>query len=251
MVQLNQSIRIILDPNLNKSSKFAILDKNKIWIEGFQMKILVTGFDPFDHEKINPAIEAVKRLPDHIKDAQIIKLEIPTIFNECAQVVKQAIQVHQPDYVVNVGQAGGRSAVTVERVAINLNDGRIPDNAGYQPIGEAIKEDGPAAYFTELPIKAMVNEIRKNNLPAKISNTAGTYVCNHIMYQVQYMRDKEFPNIKAGFIHIPFLPEQVVTRPNYPSMSLENIITALIAALTAIINFDGKADLQTIEGAEF
>lgn len=212
------------------------------------MKILVTGFDPFDGEKINPAIEAVKRLPNQITGCEIIKLEIPTVFNKSAEVVKKVIEQEQPDYVLNVGQAGGRASLTPERIAININDGRIPDNEGYQPLGEPIQADGPAAYFSQLPIKAMVKAIRNAGLPSSVSNTAGTYVCNHIMYQVQYLRDKEFPNIKAGFIHIPFLPEQVVNRPGMSSMSLENIISGLEAAIGAIIARDGLGDISAIEG---
>lgn len=212
------------------------------------MKILVTGFDPFGSDKINPAIEAVKRLPDTIKGAKIIKLEIPTVFNKSAQVVHQAIVKEQPDYVLNVGQAGGRSALTPERVAININDGRIPDNDGYQPLDEPIQPDGDTAYFTQLPIKAMAKAIRAAGLPAIVSNTAGTYVCNHIFYQVQYMRTKEFPKLKAGFIHIPFLPEQVITRPNQPSMALADIVKGLAAAIGAIVERDGQSDIKAIEG---
>lgn len=213
------------------------------------MKILVTGFDPFGGDKINPAIEAVKRLPDEIKGAEVVKLEIPTVFNKSAEVVKEAIEKENPDYVLNVGQAGDRFGLTPERVAININDGRIPDNEGYQPLGEPINKDGETAYFTQLPIKAEAKAIRDAGLPASVSNTAGTYVCNHIMYQVQYMRDKEFPNIKAGFIHIPFLPEQVVDRPNTPSMALDDIVKGLTAALSAIVERDGKGDIEAIEGA--
>lgn len=212
------------------------------------MKILVTGFDPFGGEKINPAIEAVKRLPARIKDAEIIKLEIPTVFNKCAEVVRTAIEKEKPDYVLNIGQAGGRACLTPERVAINVNDGRIPDNAGYQPLDEAIHENGPAAYFTQLPIKAEVKAIRDAGIPAMVSDTAGTYVCNHIFYQMQYLREKEFPNIKAGFIHIPFLPEQVVKRPTTPSMSLDNIVKGLTAAIGAIVERDGKGDIVAVEG---
>ena len=212
------------------------------------MKILVTGFDPFGSDKINPAIEAVKRLPDTIKGAKIIKLEIPTVFNKSAQVVHQAIVKEQPDYVLNVGQAGGRSALTPERVAININDGRIPDNDGYQPLDEPIQPDGDTAYFTQLPIKAMAKAIRAAGLPAIVSNTAGTYVCNHIFYQVQYMRTKEFPKLKAGFIHIPFLPEQVITRPNQPSMALADIVKGLAAAIGAIVERDGQSDIKAVEG---
>lgn len=213
------------------------------------MKILVTGFDPFGDDKINPAIEAVKRLPDEIAGAEIIKLEIPTKFNVSAQVVHDAIAAEHPDYVLSIGQAGGRFALTPERVAINLDDGRIADNAGYQPLNHTIHADGQTAYFAQLPIKAMAKAIREAGIPSAVSNTAGTYVCNHIMYQVQYMRDKEFPEIKAGFMHIPFLPDQVVNRPDTPSLSLADDVKGITAAIGAIIARDGKGDIETIEGA--
>lgn len=213
------------------------------------MKILVTGFDPFGGEKINPAIEAVKRLPDTIAGAEIRKLEIPTVFDKSAQVVHEAIVEFKPDYVLNVGQAGGRAELTPEKVAINYDDGRIADNEGFQPMNRTIHKDGETAYFTQLPIKAMVRAIREVGVPARVSTTAGTYVCNHIMYQVQYMRDKEFTDIKAGFIHIPFLPSQVVDKPGMPSMSLEDIVKGLTAAIEAIVAYDGKADAETIEGS--
>lgn len=212
------------------------------------MKILVTGFDPFGDDVINPAIEAVKRLPDTIDGAEIIKLEIPTVFYKSADVVKKAIEKEQPDYVLNIGQAGGRYELTPERVAINLDDARIADNEGQQPIDKEIKEDGDAAYFSQLPIKAMVDYMKKENIPASVSNTAGTFVCNHIMYQTLYLAMTEFPNIKAGFMHIPFLPEQVIERPNTPAMALEDIVKGITASLKAIIDFDGKADLETIGG---
>lgn len=213
------------------------------------MKILVTGFDPFGGEKINPALEAVKGLPENIKGAEIKKLEIPTVFGKAAEVVKDAIVDFQPDYVLNVGQAGGRFALTPERVAINVDDARIADNEGNQPIDVAIQEDGEAAYFTQLPVKAMVTAIKKAGIPGAVSNTAGTFVCNHIMYQVQYMIHKEFPQIKGGFMHVPFIPEQVVDKAGQPSMSLEDMTTGIAAALEAIVEFDGKEDLKEVGGA--
>ena len=128
------------------------------------MKILVTGFDPFGDDVINPAIEAVKRLPDTIDGVEIVKLEIPTVFNKSAEVVRDAIEKEQPDYVLNIGQAGGRYELTPERVAINLDDARIADNEGQQPIDVPIKEDGAPAYFSQLPIKAMVDYMKKENI---------------------------------------------------------------------------------------
>lgn len=199
------------------------------------MKLLITGFDPFGGEKTNPAIEAVKRLPAAIAGATVVPLEIPTVFGTCAEVVRQAIITERPDVVLSVGQAGGRSALTPERIAINLDDGRIPDNAGFQPVDQPIQPNGPAAYFTQLPVKAMVQAIRQAGLPSHVSTTAGTYVCNHIMYQVQHLRATEFPQLQAGFIHIPFLPEQVVQRSGVPSLSLTDDVRGLTAAIRAIV----------------
>lgn len=212
------------------------------------MKILVTGFDPFGTDTMNPAIEAVKKLPNTIAGAEIIKLEIPTVFGKSADVTREALKKHDVDYVLNIGQAGGRFDLTPERVAINLDDARIPDNDGNQPIDIQIKSDGESAYFTQHPVKAMVTAIKEAGLPASVSNTAGTFVCNHIMYQCLYLAHTEFPKVKAGFMHVPFLPEQVVERPGMPAMSLEDITRGIVAALEAIVAFDGKEDLNIVGG---
>lgn len=211
------------------------------------MKILVTGFDPFSTDKINPAFETVKRLPDSIADATILKLEIPTAFKRCGEVVHQEIVSAHPDYVLNVGQAGGRFGITTERIAINLDDGRIADNDNYRPINQPIEADGATAYFTQLPVNAMTRAIRKEGLPSSISLSAGTYVCNHIMYEVQYRRATEFPELKAGFMHIPFLPTQVVNRPNMPSQSLDDDICGVVEAIKTMVEMDGRSDVDSIE----
>lgn len=212
------------------------------------MKILVTGFDPFGGEKINPAIESVKLLPDSIEGAEIIKLEIPTVFHKAADVMREKIIEVKPDVVLNIGQAGGRSALTVERVAINEDDARIPDNEGNQPIDEPIQTDGAPAYFSTLPIKAMVEEIKKEGLPAAVSNSAGTFVCNHIMYQSLYLAATEFPTIKAGFMHIPFMSEQVIDKSGMASMSLKDMSRGIEAALRAVVNYKDKDDIKVIGG---
>lgn len=212
------------------------------------MKILVTGFDPFGGEPTNPAIESVKRIDDNIEGAEIIKLEIPTVFHKAADVVEAKIKEINPDVVLSVGQAGGRYGITVERVAINEDDARIEDNEGNQPIDVVIREDGAPAYFSTLPIKAMVEEIKKENIPASVSNTAGTFVCNHIMYQDLYLAEK-YGNIKAGFIHVPFLTEQVVDKKDTASMSLDDIVKGLNAAIRAIVKYADKEDLNVTGGA--
>ncbi|MGM0139436.1 pyroglutamyl-peptidase I [Enterococcus sp. DIV0755b] len=214
------------------------------------MKILVTGFDPFGSEKINPALEAVKKLPTQISGAKIITLEIPTVFNEVGPIIQQAIQTYQPDLVLNVGQAGGRFNITVEKVAINLADARIADNQGNQPLDEAIFADGPTAYFTQLPVKAIVSALNENGIPAAVSYTAGTFVCNYVMYYVQHLISTRYPKIKGGFIHVPYIPAQVVTKPNQPAMSLEDIVKGLELAIAAMVTYNGLEDIKTIGGTE-
>ncbi len=200
------------------------------------MKILVTGFDPFGGEPTNPAYEAIKLLPDTIDGAEIIKLEIPTVFGKGAQKAISMIEEREVDVVVSVGQAGSRSAMTVEKVAINLVEARIPDNEGQQPFDLKIQEDGENAYFTTLPIKAMVEEMKANGIPAFVSYTAGTYVCNEVMYQELYAVNKRFPNVRAGFVHVPYASAQAVDKPNgTPFMSIETIAKGLEFGLKAIV----------------
>ena len=211
------------------------------------MKILVTGFDPFGGETINPAIESVKLLPDNILGNKIIKIEIPTVIGKSLQVIEQAIVEHNPDVILSIGQAGGRTNISVERIGINIDDARIPDNEGNQPIDEPVFSDGPDAYFVNVPIKAMVQKMKSGNIPASISNTAGTYICNHVTYGVQHMIHTKYPHKRSGFIHIPFLPEQVVNKPSYASMELERIVQGLVLAITAII--ENEDDIKEIGGA--
>lgn len=201
--------------------------------ENSMKKLLLTAFTPFDGEKINPALEAVKLVKDKIGNLLIVKLEVPTVFGKSIDTVREAIEREKPDFVLSIGQAGGRAEITPERVAINLNDARIPDNEGNQPIDEPIFPDGENAYFSTLPVKAMVEAIRKEGLPSSLSNSAGTYVCNHLMYGVLYYLDKR-PSIKAGFIHVPYIPEQVKNKKEMPALELSEIVRGLEAAITAI-----------------
>ena len=211
------------------------------------MKILVTGFDPFGGEKVNPALEAVKSLPSEIHGAEIHWVEIPTVFYRSAEVLEAEIVRFQPDAVLCIGQAGGRASLTPERVAINQDDARIPDNQGNQQIDTPIRLDGQAAYFSTLPIKAMVQAIKEEGIPATVSNTAGTFVCNHLMYQALYLTDKKFPDMRAGFMHIPYMTEQVINKPNTASMNLTEIVRGIEAAIGAIVDYKDK-DIKLVGG---
>lgn len=211
------------------------------------MKLLLTAFDPFGGELINPALEAVKLVSDQIGSVQVIKLVVPTVFRKSIAAVAEAIAMEQPDAVLSIGQAGGRFDLTPERVAINLDDARIKDNEGNQPIDLPIYEDGAPAYFSTLPIKAMVQRIRSAGIPASVSNTAGTFVCNHLMYGLLYTLAHEYPDIRGGFMHVPFVPSQVVDRLEpAPCMSTETIAAGIEAAITAIAEHTG--DISSAEG---
>lgn len=198
------------------------------------MNILVTAFDPFGKEKTNPALEAVKLLPETIGEHTITKLEIPTVFNESVEAIKQQLKIETYDAVLAIGQAGGRFDLTPERVGINVDDARIADNKGNQPIDEVIQEDGAPAYFSNMPVKRLTQAIKDAGVPASLSNTAGTFVCNHVLYQLGYLHATTFPYIQFGFIHVPFIPEQVTNKPNTPSMALDTIVKGWEAAISEL-----------------
>ena len=211
------------------------------------MKIIVTGFDPFGGETINPSIECVKALPE-IEGVELIRLELPTVFKESAKRLNEVINDVKPDAVLSVGQAGGRAGITMERIAINVDDARIPDNISQQPIDEAIQLDGEAAYFTTLPIKRIVKAIREAGISAEVSNSAGTFVCNHIMYQALFAATKADKPFKAGFMHIPFIPEQTTDKP---SLQLEESTKAVQIAIETIRDYINDEDIKVQEGAIF
>lgn len=210
------------------------------------MKAILTGFDPFGGEKVNPAFEAIKLLPDVIEGCQLVKVEIPTVFYKSLGVLEEVIRKEKPDFVICVGQAGGRFNITPEAVAVNKNEARIPDNEGNQPGDEKIKPDGPNAYFSSLPNKAIIKALHEAGIPAQMSFTAGTYVCNHLFYGLMYMVEKEFPHMRGGFIHVPFSSEQAVTKPNTPHMKLEEIARGLAVAVAATVN--NKEDMVLAVG---
>ena len=211
------------------------------------MKIIVTGFDPFGGEKINPSIECVKALPE-VEGVELIRLELPTVFKESAKRLNEVINEVKPDAVLSVGQAGGRPGITMERIAINVDDARIPDNISQQPIDEEIQVEGEAAYFSTLPIKRIVKAIREAGISAEVSNSAGTFVCNHIMYQALFAATKADKPFKAGFMHIPFIPEQTADKPSLP---LEESTKALQIAIETIRDYINDEDIKVQEGAIF
>lgn len=210
------------------------------------MKILLTAFDPFGGDVVNPAQEAVEAVSDCVAGAEIVKCVVPTVFYKSVDVVYEAMKKEEPDVTLCIGQAGGRIGMTPERVGINLNDARIPDNEGKQPIDTPIFSDGAPAYFTSLPVKAMVQEMKAAGIPASVSYTAGTFVCNHLMYGVLYHIAREFPGMKGGFMHVPFLHEQVANRPNTPSLSKDDIVKGIEAAIKAIV--EHSEDLEIAGG---
>ena len=211
------------------------------------MKIIVTGFDPFGGETINPSIECVKALPE-IEGVELIRLELPTVFKKSAKRLNEVINDVKPDSVLSVGQAGGRAGITMERIAINVDDARIPDNISQQPIDEEIQVEGEAAYFSTLPIKRIVKAIREAGISAEVSNSAGTFVCNHIMYQALFAATKADKPFKAGFMHIPFIPEQTTDKPSLP---LEESTKALQIAIETIRDYINDEDIKVQEGAIF
>jgi pyroglutamyl-peptidase len=200
------------------------------------MKVLLTGFEPFGGETLNPAKEAVKMVKDEIKGAEIVKCYVPVVFGKAIETVHEAMVKENPDVVLCIGQAGGRYEMTPERVAINCDDARIPDNEGNSPVDQPVFADGAPAYFSTLPIKKMVQYMKAANVPASVSNTAGTYVCNHLMYGVRYYIEKEFPNAIGGFMHVPYLHEQVMTKANTASLSKEDVIKGIEASIEAIVD---------------
>ena len=190
-------------------------------------KLLITGFDPFGGESVNPSWEAVKLLPDTVGNYQLYKLQIPTVFGLAPQKVLEAARAIEPDVIISVGQAGTRDFITPERIGINMRSARIADNAGRIPVEERIVPGGPDGLFSTLPAAAMVDAIRAANLPATISNTAGTFVCNDTLYSL--LHHYQGTPVRCGFIHVPWLPEQ-----GTPNLTLEHTVQALIAAISAL-----------------
>ena len=172
------------------------------------MKILVTGFTPFGGEQINPSWEAVKRLPERVGEAVLLKHEIPTEFDAACAALREAMDALRPDAVLAVGQYGGANGVRFERVAVNLRDARIADNAGAKPVDEPVVPGAPDAYFATLPTRRIVEKLREEDIPAQLSYSAGTFVCNNLLYCALHESAQKFPATRCGFVHVPYLPEQ-------------------------------------------
>ncbi|MEF8832397.1 MAG: pyroglutamyl-peptidase I [Candidatus Thermoplasmatota archaeon] len=209
-------------------------EKSRVF-EGLD-RLLITGFDAFGGESINPASEVVLEMDDmEINDCQIIAREIPTIYGESSEKVKAMIDDIEPDAVLHIGQANGTHGIRVERIAVNIDDARIEDNAGNQPEDETIVKDGHLAYSITLPTKEIVEAVKDEGIPAFLSYSAGTFVCNHVIYTTAHHVNKNDLPIDYGFIHVPYLPEQAVDKKtNPPSMSKETIKRALITTIKTI-----------------
>ena len=199
------------------------------------MKILLTAFEPFGGESVNPALEAMKRIDEQIGEAQIVKIEVPTSFCRADKTVTQAIDVDNPDVVIMLGQAGGRTAITPEKIAVNFKAAKIPDNDGCMPFGEQIIKNAVDNYESTLPIDDIVKNIKNTGVPAEISNSAGTYVCNCLFYSVMHYIVTSGKTIKAGFIHVPYEMSQVKNKPDVFAMTLDDIVKGLEVAIKTTI----------------
>lgn len=210
--------------------------------------VLVTGFDPFGGESINPAWEVAKSLHEKtIGEYKIISKQVPTVFRKSIQILKAYIEELSPDIIICIGQAGGRPDITIERVAINIDDARIADNEGNQPLDMPVVEEGPTAYWSTLPMKAIVKKLREEGIPSSVSQTAGTFVCNHLFYGLMHELRKHDQKIKGGFVHIPFLPEQATNYPGQPSMSLSTISKGVELAIE--VTTEVEVDIVEVGGA--
>ena len=195
------------------------------------MRVLVTAFEPFNDEKVNSSLEVLKKLPNIIDGIEIIKLELPVVRYDSLSLTYETARLMKPDIILCLGEAGGRDKISYERIGINIDDYRIPDNANNKPIDEKIFEDGKDAYFSSIPNKKIVEKINEKSDIACISNTAGTFVCNHVFYGIHYYIDKGYLKLDAGFIHFPYLKEQTTNKINMPYMNIYEMVETLIVTI--------------------
>jgi pyroglutamyl-peptidase len=210
------------------------------------VKALVTGFEPFDGDGINPSKEALRLLPARLGGLEIATRVLPTVFGQALDALASAMAETAPDIVLCVGLAGGRTALSLERVAINIDDARIPDNESRQPIDRPVVAGGPAAYFTTLPVKAAVAALREAGLPAIVSNSAGTFVCNHVFYGLLHLAATWHSDLRGGFLHVPYLPSQAALQDGAPSMALDEIVRGIEIVLT--VATERRDDIAAAEG---
>ena len=208
--------------------------------------ILLTGFEPFDGEAVNPSWTIAAALDGEVLGAARVRaLRLPVEFGRAARVLRAALRRHEPVLAVALGQAGGRAELPIERVAVNVDDARIPDNAGARPIDAPVVRGGPAAYFSTLPVKAIVASLRAKDVPAAVSQTAGTFVCNHVFYALQHALAAR--RVRSGFVHVPYLPEQVAARSGAPAMPLGTMIVGIREVLSVAATHRGP-DLREAHG---
>jgi pyroglutamyl-peptidase len=209
--------------------------------------ILLTGFEPFGGEAVNPSWLIARALDgETIAGAPVIAVLLPTEFRASLRVLRAALRRHAPQRALALGQAGGRAGLSMERVAINVDDARIPDNASAQPIDMPVVRGGPAAYFSTLPVKAIVAALRARGVPAAVSQTAGTFVCNHVFYGLQHALAGT--RVRSGFMHVPYLPEQAGAWPGAPSLPLATMVDGVREALRVAATHRGP-DLREGGGA--
>jgi pyroglutamyl-peptidase len=211
------------------------------------MKALVTGFEPFGGDPANPSREAIRRLPPRLGELEVATRVLPTAFGRAIEALEDAVATTGPDIVLCLGLAGGRAALSLERVAINVDDARIADNVERQPVDAPVIAGGPAAYFTTLPIKAAAVALRQAGLPAIVSNTAGTFVCNHVFYGLMHLAATRRPAMRGGFLHLPYLPEQAARQDGAPSMALGDIVRGVEIVL--LVCAARREDIAVAEGA--
>jgi len=211
------------------------------------MKALVTGFEPFGGDRINPSFEALRRLPSRLGALDLVTWSLPVVYGSALDALREAIGEATPDIVLCTGLAGGRAELSLERVAVNVDDARIPDNDGNRPIDRPVVAGGPAAYFATLPIKAAVAALREVGLPAAVSNTAGTFLCNHVFYGLMHEAAAGAHRFRGGFLHVPFLPSQAARQPGAPSMALQQIVEGIEIILS--VAAARAEDLAVSEGA--
>ena len=215
--------------------------------------VLVTGFEPFDKAALNPSWEIARALDGRVLagGARVVAVQLPCVFGDALAALDAALAQHQPTVVIALGLAGGRTALSIERVAINVDDARIADNAGKQPIDAAVVAQAPVAYFARLPIKHAVDAVRKAGVPAEVSNTAGTFVCNHVFYGLMHRLHTvpALAQVRGGFVHVPYLPEMAAALPGAPSMDLATQVRGMEALLNAVLAHDPQQqDLQLSAG---